>query len=114
RGGQRTPRIPPGRAVTGPGPAPAGSGPAPAGSGLASAGSGLASAGSGLASAESGLAAALRAALDRELADAVRLRRELHAAPELSGSEYQTAARVAAALGEPDATQVAGTGRLVR
>lgn len=86
--------------MTGPGPAPAGSGPVPAGSGLASAGSGL--------------AAALRDALDRELADAVRLRHDLHAAPELSGSEYQTAARVAAALGEPDAPQVAGTGRLVR
>jgi metal-dependent amidase/aminoacylase/carboxypeptidase family protein len=70
--------------------------------------------GSAPAPAHSGLAAALRDALDRELADAVRLRRELHAAPELSGSEYQTAARVAAALGEPDATQVAGTGRLVR
>ena len=51
----------------------------------------------------SGLALALRAALDRELADAVRLRHELHAGAELSGSEHQTAARVAAALGEPDA-----------
>jgi metal-dependent amidase/aminoacylase/carboxypeptidase family protein len=77
-------------------------------------GSGPVPAGSGLASAGSGLAAALRAALDRELSDAVRLRHELHAAPELSGSEYQTAARVADALGEPDAPQVAGTGRLVR
>ena len=40
----------------------------------------------------SGLAAALRAALDRELADAVRLRHELHAGAELSGSEHRTAA----------------------
>jgi amidohydrolase len=62
----------------------------------------------------SGPAAALRAALDRELADAVRLRHELHASAELSGSEYQTAASVAAALGEPDAPSVADTGRLVR
>jgi amidohydrolase len=61
-----------------------------------------------------GPAAALRAALDRELAAAVRLRHELHAAAELSGSEHQTAARVAAALGAPDAAQVADTGRLVR
>jgi amidohydrolase len=99
--------------MTASGPAPAGTGPAPD-SGPAPAGSGLASTGSGLASTGSGLAAALRAALDRELGDAVRLRRELHAAPELSGSEYQTAARVAAALGEPDAPQVAGSGRLVR
>jgi amidohydrolase len=103
-----------GPASTGSGPASTGSGPASTSSGPASTGSGLASTGSALASTGSGLAAALRAALDRELADAVRLRHDLHAAPELSGSEYQTAARVAAALGEPDAPQVAGTGRLVR
>jgi amidohydrolase len=84
------------------------------GSGPAAAGSGPVAAGSGQASAYAGLAAALHAALDRELADAVRLRHDLHAGAELSGSEYQTAARVAAALGEPDAPQVAGTGRLVR
>ena len=62
----------------------------------------------------SGPAAALRAALDRELAEAVRLRHELHAGAELSGSEHRTAARVAAALGEPGAPALAGTGRLVR
>ena len=39
-----------------------------------------------------GLAAALRAALDREIPGAVRLRRELHAGAELSGAEYRTAA----------------------
>ncbi len=61
-----------------------------------------------------GPAAALRAALDRELPDAVRLRRELHAGAELSGSEHRTAARVAAALGAADAPVIAGTGRLVR
>jgi amidohydrolase len=60
------------------------------------------------------LAAALRAALDRELAGAVALRHDLHAHAELSGSEHQTAAKVAAALGDPDAPPVAGTGRLVR
>jgi amidohydrolase len=76
-----------------------GAGPAPAGLG---------------ADSGSGLVAALRAALERELADAVRLRHELHAGAELSGAEHQTAARVAAALGEPDARPVAGTGRLVR
>jgi amidohydrolase len=100
--------------VTGPDPAPADSGLAPVGSGPAPTSAGLASADSGPAPTSPGLATALRDALDRELADAVRLRRELHAAPELSGSEYQTAARVAEALGEPDAPQVAGTGRLVR
>lgn len=86
--------------MTGSGPVPAGPGSAPTGPGPAPA--------------DSGLALALRAALDRELADAVRLRHELHAGAELSGSEYRTAARVVAALGEPDAPQVAGTGRLVR
>jgi amidohydrolase len=70
--------------------------------------------GSGLAASGSGPAAALRAALDRELASAVRLRHELHACAELSGSEHQTAARAAAALGEPDAPPVAGTGRMIR
>jgi amidohydrolase len=60
------------------------------------------------------LYAALSAGIDRELDAAVALRRELHAAPELGGAEYATAARVAAALGEPDAPVVAGTGRVVR
>lgn len=64
--------------------------------------------------ARAALAEQLRAALDRELDGAVELRRELHASPELPGSETRTAARVAAALGAPDAPVVAGTGRLVR
>jgi amidohydrolase len=60
------------------------------------------------------LHAALRAGLARELAAAVELRHELHAAAELSGAEDRTAGRVAAALGAPDAPSVAGTGRLIR
>ena len=59
-------------------------------------------------------AAALRAALDREIPGATRLRHELHAEAELSGAEHRTAARVAAALGAEDAPAVAGTGRIVR
>jgi metal-dependent amidase/aminoacylase/carboxypeptidase family protein len=43
----------------------------------------------------------LRAALSEELPAAVALRRALHAEPELSGHEQRTAARVAAALGQP-------------
>ncbi|HEY3954148.1 MAG TPA: M20 family metallopeptidase [Streptosporangiaceae bacterium] len=61
-----------------------------------------------------GVRAALRAALAAELDDAVLLRHDLHAHPELSGAEQRTAATVAAALGEPDAAVVAGTGRLIR
>jgi amidohydrolase len=60
------------------------------------------------------LHAALRAALDAELGFAVGLRRELHAAADLSGAEQPTAATVAAALGEPDAPVVAQAGRLIR
>jgi amidohydrolase len=60
------------------------------------------------------LVAALQAGLARELDDAVRLRHELHADAEPSGSEHRTAARVAAALGDSGAPAVAGTGRLVR
>jgi amidohydrolase len=60
------------------------------------------------------LGAALEAALADELALAVSLRHELHAAPDLSGQEERTAARVAAALGDARAPTVAGTGRLVR
>jgi amidohydrolase len=60
------------------------------------------------------LAAVLAAGLAAALPAAERLRRELHAAPELSGAEERTAALVAAALGEPAAPRVAGTGRLVR
>ena len=64
--------------------------------------------------AELGLAAALRDALDREVPDAVLLRHELHAGAEPSGSEHQTAALVANALGASPASQVGGTGRVVR
>jgi amidohydrolase len=60
------------------------------------------------------LAAVLRSGLVRELDAAVRLRHELHADAEPSGSEHRTAARVAAALGAGDASPVAGTGRIVR
>jgi amidohydrolase len=63
---------------------------------------------------DSGLAAALRAALARELDDAVLLRHELHADAEASGAEHRTAARVATALGAGDAPAVGGTGRIVR
>jgi amidohydrolase len=52
--------------------------------------------------------------LDAEIEDAIALRRELHAGAEPSGAEHGTAARMAAALGEPDAPVVADTGRLVR
>jgi amidohydrolase len=60
------------------------------------------------------LGVALQAALAGELDRAISLRRELHAAPDLSGCEERTAARVAAALGDARAPTVAGTGRLVR
>ena len=60
------------------------------------------------------LAAQLRAGVAAELGAAVALRHELHADAEPSGEEYRTAARVAAALGAPDAPAVAGTGRLIR
>ncbi|TCK19940.1 M20 metallopeptidase family protein [Pseudonocardia endophytica] len=56
----------------------------------------------------------LTAALADELPAAVELRHELHRNPEVSGAEVRTAARVAEALGEPEAPVVAGTGRLVR
>lgn len=56
----------------------------------------------------------LGAGITAELDVAVRLRHELHASPELSGGEFETGARVAAALGAPDAPAVAGTGRLIR
>jgi amidohydrolase len=63
---------------------------------------------------DASLDAALRAALARELDEAVRLRHHLHAHPELSGSEHRTAATVSAALGAAGAPAVAGTGRIVR
>jgi amidohydrolase len=55
----------------------------------------------------------LRAALSGELPAVVALRHALHAEPELSGHEQRTAAKVAAALGQPGAADVSG-GRLVR
>ncbi len=60
------------------------------------------------------LAARLRAALDREISGAVQLRHELHAGAEVSGAEHRTSARMAAALGDPDAAVLGGTGRLIR
>ncbi|HEX9063765.1 MAG TPA: M20 family metallopeptidase [Streptosporangiaceae bacterium] len=60
------------------------------------------------------LAGRLRAGVAAELDGAVRLRHELHAYPEPSGEEFQTAARVAAALGTPDGPAVAESGRLIR
>jgi amidohydrolase len=60
------------------------------------------------------LHAELRAGIAGELGFAVGLRHELHEAAELSGSEERTAGRVAAALGDPAAPSVAGTGRLLR
>jgi amidohydrolase len=62
----------------------------------------------------SGLEAALHDALDDELPDAVRLRHDLHAHPEPSGSEHRTSATVAASLGAADAPLIGGTGRIVR
>ena len=62
--------------------------------------------------APAGTAAVLGAALAGQLGEAVRLRHELHADPELSRSEHRTAARMAAALDAADAPPVAGTGRL--
>jgi amidohydrolase len=56
----------------------------------------------------------LDAGLSAELDGAIRLRHELHAAPDLSGAEGPTAAAVAAALGDPGTPQVAGTGRVLR
>ena len=60
------------------------------------------------------LASVLTAQLTAELPAAVLLRHELHRNPEVSGSEARTAAAAAAAIGSPDAPEVAGTGRLIR
>lgn len=60
------------------------------------------------------VAALLRTGIAAELDAATALRHELHADPEPSGAEHRTAARVAAALGAPDAPAVAETGRLIR
>jgi amidohydrolase len=70
--------------------------------------------GGAAAMATEGLRASLRAALAAELDGAIRLRHELHAHPEISGSETWTATRVAAALGDPEAPAVSGAGRLIR
>ena len=59
------------------------------------------------------LARQWEAALTHELPDAVELRHRLHAEPEVSGAEEQTARRVAHAIGG-DAESVAGTGRILR
>jgi amidohydrolase len=61
-----------------------------------------------------GLANALRAALAGELAEAVRLRHDLHAHAEPSGAEHRTSATVAAALDAADGPVIGGTGRIVR
>ena len=60
------------------------------------------------------LASVLTPQLNAELPAAVLLRHELHRNPEVSGSESRTAAAAAAAIGSPDAPEVAGTGRLIR
>jgi amidohydrolase len=60
------------------------------------------------------LASVLTAQLNAELPAAVLLRHELHRNPEVSGAEARTAAAAAAAIGSPDAPEVAGTGRLIR
>jgi amidohydrolase len=65
------------------------------------------------ASGSAGWITSLRAALSEELPAAAALRHALHAEPELSGHEQRTAARVAAALGQPGAADVSG-GRLIK
>lgn len=72
-----------------------------------------ASTGTAGAAGSPGWITSLRTALSEELPAAVALRRALHAEPELSGHEQRTAARVAAALGQPAAADVSG-GRIVR
>ncbi|HKF33204.1 MAG TPA: hypothetical protein VKB37_12630, partial [Jatrophihabitantaceae bacterium] len=61
-----------------------------------------------------GLSAELSGLLATELPAAIELRHDLHRHAELSGAEARTAATVTAALGAPDAAEVAGTGRLIR
>ncbi|GAA3152288.1 hypothetical protein [Nonomuraea salmonea] len=61
-----------------------------------------------------GLEAALRAALRRELPAAVALRRELHAAPRVSGQEGPTLKQVLDALPDGLVEHVAGTGAVLR
>jgi amidohydrolase len=59
------------------------------------------------------LTSTLQAALQEELQDARALRRQLHAAPRVSGDEADTAALVADALGAGHGCEVAGTGRVI-
>jgi amidohydrolase len=61
-----------------------------------------------------GISARLGLALDAELAEATALRHELHANPELSGSEQLTRRMVLDRLPGPEAAEVADTGALVR
>jgi len=56
----------------------------------------------------------LSRALDAEIAEAVLLRHELHANPELSGSEHRTRQLVLDRLPGAGAVEVAGTGAVVR
>ncbi len=56
----------------------------------------------------------LGAALETELPAAVELRHRLHAAPQVSGREHETADAVVAALAAGRGEEVAGTGRIVR
>ncbi|WP_051298223.1 M20 metallopeptidase family protein [Brevibacterium album] len=59
--------------------------------------------------------AALWAALERHLPAAVRLRHEIHSAPEVSGAEQGTRDRIAAALpAQMTRADVAGTGAVLR
>ena len=59
------------------------------------------------------LGSSLAALLAAELPAAIEFRHDLHRHAELSGAESRTAAVAAAALGQPDAPAVAGTGRLL-
>ncbi|UBU17596.1 M20 metallopeptidase family protein [Nonomuraea gerenzanensis] len=63
---------------------------------------------------KAGVEAAVRTALRRELPGAMALRRELHAAPCVSGQEGPTLRRVLAALPGGVAEHVAGTGAVLR
>ncbi|MEV0612388.1 amidohydrolase [Nonomuraea sp. NPDC050404] len=71
-------------------------------------------AGEGLERRRAGVEVALRAALRRELPAAVALRRELHAAPRVSGQEGPTLKRLLDALPGGAVEHVAGTGAVLR
>ena len=60
------------------------------------------------------LLGSLLRALDAELPRAVALRERLHASPELSHQERDTAAAVADFLGSENVSPVAGTGLIAR